>query len=42
MKQAAWILGDQLSLKNSALQQLNSQNDIVALIYVSWFITPPS
>ena len=32
MKQAAWILGDQLSLKNSALQQLNSQNDIVVMI----------
>ncbi|MFN3345556.1 MAG: cryptochrome/photolyase family protein [Chloroherpetonaceae bacterium] len=32
MKQAAWILGDQLSLKNSALQQLNSQHDVVIMV----------
>lgn len=32
MKQAAWILGDQLSLKNSALQQLNSRRDVVIMI----------
>ncbi|MFQ3598882.1 MAG: cryptochrome/photolyase family protein, partial [Chloroherpetonaceae bacterium] len=32
MKQAAWILGDQLSLKNSALQRLNRQSDMVIMI----------
>jgi deoxyribodipyrimidine photolyase-related protein len=32
MKQAAWILGDQLSLQNSALQRLKAQGDVVVMI----------
>lgn len=32
MKQAAWILGDQLSLKNTALQRLDKQSDVVIMV----------